>query len=94
MGLLSDPFITLHCNIPESAYPSAYPRVQHTLAFIRYCHSQYCKIHIAIQGGSGGNNIVRNRVGDEGGGGCPNRGMFAQHIIDSCTQTVEQKNIL
>jgi len=60
---------TLECNIPESAYPSSYPRVQHTLAFIRYCHSQSCKIYIAIQGGSGGNNILRNRVGDEGVGG-------------------------
>jgi len=36
---------------------------------------------------SGGNTILRDSVGDEvGEGGCPNKGLFANHRIDSGTK--------
>jgi len=44
------------------------------LAFTRYCHCQYCVVYIIITGGSGGNIILRNSVGDDRGIGCLNKG--------------------
>ena len=40
--------------------------------------------------GSGGNNILRNRVGDKGGKwGAQSKGVFAQNIIDSCPKSLQ-----
>ena len=36
------------------------------LPFTRYCHYQYCIVHITMKGGRG-NNRLRNSVGDTGG---------------------------
>jgi len=44
--------------------------------------------------GSGGNNILRNSVGDRGEWGAQPKGEFAHNIMDSCTQAFPHKNIL
>jgi len=46
-------------------------------------------MYIAIQGGRGGNNRLRNGAGYGEGAACPNRGMFEKNIMDSFTKTVQ-----
>jgi len=44
--------------------------------------------------GSGGNNVSRNRVGNKvGEWGAQPKGVFAQNMIDSCTNSLRSKNI-
>ena len=44
-------------------------------------YGMYCNT-----GWSGENTILRNSMGDEGGGGAQTRGVFANNSIDSCTK--------
>jgi len=50
---------------------------------------------VAIKYGRGGNTILRNSVGGEGGEwGAQTKGVFANNSIDSCTKASNKPNIL
>jgi len=45
------------------------------------------------KGWSGGDTMLRNGVGDEGGGGVQTRGVFANNSVDSCTKASNKTNL-